>query len=113
MWQPTPVLLHGESHGLRSLGATIHRVAKSDTTEVTEHTTHAQAKRQTEEYFLGSYILYSLCHNCPALPLGSKASVNTAYVDEHDCVPIKPDLNFSLRFALHIVFLCHKMLFFF
>ena len=88
------------------------RVAKSDTTEVTEHT-HAQAKRQNEEYFLGSYILYSLCHNCPTLPLGSKAPVNTTDINEHDCVPIKPDLNFSLRFELHIVFLHPKILFFF
>ena len=29
-WQPTPVLLHGKSHGWRSLvGYTIHRLAKS------------------------------------------------------------------------------------
>ena len=28
-WQPTPVLLPGESHGQRSLGATAHRVAQS------------------------------------------------------------------------------------
>jgi len=30
-WQPTPVSLPGEFHGQRSLGATIHRVAKSQT----------------------------------------------------------------------------------
>ena len=30
-WQPTPVLLPGESHGGRSLGATVHGVAKSRT----------------------------------------------------------------------------------
>ena len=28
-WQPTPVFLHGKSHGQRSLGAIVHRVAKS------------------------------------------------------------------------------------
>ena len=28
-WQPTPVFLPGEPHGQRSLGATVHRVAKS------------------------------------------------------------------------------------
>ena len=28
-WQPTPVFLPGESHGQRSLGGTVHRVAKS------------------------------------------------------------------------------------
>ena len=28
-WQPTPVFLPGESHGQRSLGATVQRVAKS------------------------------------------------------------------------------------
>ena len=30
-WQPTPVFLPGESHGHRSLGAIVHRVAKSQT----------------------------------------------------------------------------------
>ena len=30
-WQPTPVFLPGESHGQRSLVATAHRVAKSQT----------------------------------------------------------------------------------
>ena len=28
-WQPTPVFLPGESHGQRSLGATVHGAAKS------------------------------------------------------------------------------------
>ena len=37
-WHPTPVFLPGESHGQRSLAAYSHRVAESDTTEVTEHT---------------------------------------------------------------------------
>ena len=32
-WQPTPVFLPGESHGQRSLGATVHRVVESDITE--------------------------------------------------------------------------------
>ena len=31
MWQPTPVFLPGESHGQRSLAATVHGVAKSRT----------------------------------------------------------------------------------
>ena len=30
-WHPTPVFLHGESHGQRSLGAIVHGVAKSRT----------------------------------------------------------------------------------
>ena len=30
-WQPTPVFLPGESHGQRSLAATVHRVARSQT----------------------------------------------------------------------------------
>ena len=30
-WQTTPVFLPGESHGQRSLAATVHRVAKSRT----------------------------------------------------------------------------------
>ena len=30
-WQPTPVFLPGESHGQRSLRATVHGVAKSQT----------------------------------------------------------------------------------
>ena len=30
-WQPTPVVLPGESHGQRSLRASVHRVAKSET----------------------------------------------------------------------------------
>ena len=33
--QPIPVFLPGESHGQRSLAATVHRVAESDKTEVT------------------------------------------------------------------------------
>ena len=32
-WPPTPVLLPGESHGQRSLGATIHGVTESEATE--------------------------------------------------------------------------------
>ena len=35
-WPPTPVFWPGESHGQRSLGATVPGVAESDTTEVTE-----------------------------------------------------------------------------
>jgi len=30
-WQPTPVLLPGEFHGQRSLAATVHGLAKSQT----------------------------------------------------------------------------------
>ena len=30
-WQPTPVFLPGESHGQRSLAATVHRIAESQT----------------------------------------------------------------------------------
>ena len=37
-WQPTPVFLPGESHGLRSLvGYRVHGVSEWDTTEATEH----------------------------------------------------------------------------
>ena len=36
-WQPTPVFLPGESHGLRSLGATVHGVTKES--NVTKQTT--------------------------------------------------------------------------
>ena len=32
-WQPTPAFLPGESHGRKSLVATVHSVAESDTTE--------------------------------------------------------------------------------
>ena len=35
-WQPTPVLLPGESHGQGSLAGSVHGVAESDTTEVTQ-----------------------------------------------------------------------------
>ena len=34
-WQPTPVFLSGESHGQRSLVATVHGVRELDTTEAT------------------------------------------------------------------------------
>ena len=34
-WQPTPVFSSGGSRGQRSLGATVQRVAESDTTEAT------------------------------------------------------------------------------
>ena len=37
-WQSTPVFLPGEAHGQRRLASyTIHGVAESDRTEVTEH----------------------------------------------------------------------------
>ena len=36
--QPTPVFLPGESHGQRSLAATVRKVAEQDTREATEHT---------------------------------------------------------------------------
>ena len=40
-WQPTPVFSPGESHGQRSLVGCSPQVHKeSDTTEVTEHSTH-------------------------------------------------------------------------
>jgi len=32
-WLPTPVFLPGEFHGQRSLGAAVHGVGESDTTE--------------------------------------------------------------------------------
>ena len=32
-WQPTPVFLHGESHGQRSLVGTVRGVTESDATE--------------------------------------------------------------------------------
>ena len=38
-WQPTPIFLPGESRGQRSLVATVHRVAESDLTEATQHST--------------------------------------------------------------------------
>ena len=39
VWQPTPVLLPGESHGLRSLtGCSSQAHTESDTTEGTWHT---------------------------------------------------------------------------
>ena len=36
--QPTPVILPGDSHGQRSLGATVRHAEESHMTEVTEHT---------------------------------------------------------------------------
>ena len=36
-WQPTPVFMPGECHGMRSLVATVHRAAESVTTEETQH----------------------------------------------------------------------------
>ena len=40
-WQPTPVLLPGESHGLRSLvGYSPKGRKESDTTKATEHAPH-------------------------------------------------------------------------
>ena len=43
----TPVSLPGESHGQRSLGATVHRVAELDMTEATEP---AQARVRTHRF---------------------------------------------------------------
>ena len=34
-WQSTPIFLAGDSHGQRSLTATVYRVAKSRTTQTT------------------------------------------------------------------------------
>ena len=39
-WQPTPVFLLGESHGQRSLQATVHGVTKSQT-QLKQLSTHA------------------------------------------------------------------------
>ena len=45
-WQPTPVFLPGESQEQRSLQATVHRVTKSDNTEMTKNScTRVLAKR--------------------------------------------------------------------
>ena len=38
-WQPTPVFSPGESHGPRSLGAPVHRVAESNMAEAAQHST--------------------------------------------------------------------------
>ena len=43
-WQPTPVLLPGESHAQGSLVGSVHSHKESDTTEVTEH--HALTLKQ-------------------------------------------------------------------
>jgi hypothetical protein len=40
-WKPTPVVLPGESHGQRSLRATVHRIAKSQT-QLKQLNMHAQ-----------------------------------------------------------------------
>ena len=55
-WQPTPVFLPGESHEQRSLVATVHGVAESDTTE-----------RQVHElvYFVPDPTLHSCLRLCP------------------------------------------------
>ena len=50
-WQPTPVLLPGESHGQRAWWATVHRVAKSQTRLSDFHSL-------TE-----AFIMKSKCHN--------------------------------------------------
>ena len=46
-WQSTPVFSPRESHGQRSLGATVHRVTKSQTglKQLTTHTRHWLFKR--------------------------------------------------------------------
>ena len=41
-WQHTLILMSGESYGQRSLAGTVHRVAESDATEVTELSTDRQ-----------------------------------------------------------------------
>ena len=45
-WQPTPVLLTGESHGQRSLRATVHGITKSQTRlkQLSTHTFHCSMK---------------------------------------------------------------------
>ena len=51
-WQPTPVFLLGESHGQRSLQATVHRVTKSQTQLSDTHThthTHTLLFTSTED----------------------------------------------------------------
>ena len=50
-WQPTPVFLPGESHGLRSLaGCSPWRHKELDTTEATEHTLKDYQEMQRLQY---------------------------------------------------------------
>ena len=51
-WQPTPVFLPGESHGQRNMvGYSPWGRKESDTTEVTEHTTHTCMWTQMPFFF--------------------------------------------------------------
>ena len=53
-WQPTPVLLTGESHGQRSLvGYTVHRITKS-WTQLKRPSTHAHTLENTGKSTLGN-----------------------------------------------------------
>ena len=52
-WQPTLVFLPGESHGQRSLEATVHRVAKSRT-RLSDFTSLCKFYLWYYHYYLGS-----------------------------------------------------------
>ena len=66
-WQPTPVLLPGESHGQKSLWATVHRVPKS-WTQLKPLSTHAWIiypgifKSTDNWIYLNLFIFFSLFH---------------------------------------------------
>ena len=50
-WQPTPVFLRRESHGLRNLASYIYRVTKScDFQDTTEGTQHARTQDTSRVY---------------------------------------------------------------
>ena len=69
-WQPTPVFLPGESHGQKSLWATVHRVAKSQT-QLKRLSTHAckwleSSKWQGQQSWLCN-LLYRITKNFTTL----------------------------------------------
>ena len=69
-WQPTPVLLPGESHGQRSLmGYGPWGRKESDTTEATQNVRRSQEVAHRHIYFLNSSL--------PALYVAEKYSVTT------------------------------------
>lgn len=54
---------------------------------------------------------HTVCHNCSTLQWSTEATMGNVWISEPGCVPIELYL-WALKFEFHIIFACHKILFF-
>ena len=61
-WQPTPIFLPRKFHGQRSLGTTVHEVAKSQTGLSTHTQTHTHIHTFTYKLYIYIFVYIKLNH---------------------------------------------------